>query len=343
MVDIKRQSSLMIGSMPQQQPEAALHLLEKYPLSVPTWPQLPKRSFKEGMIPQFSEAFPGIRVDEKEKRIWVEQSDQLFEEMSLFYEKVVAEEYSYFALSDEFAAGLHYFLRHGMARGRQPLLKGQVTGPFTFGLGLNDNNGKAVWFDPQYRDVVIKGVTAKALWLTDQLKEMADHVILFFDEPILSALGTPAYIGIQDEDVVQGLNEVITALHQVDVTVGVHCCGNMDWGLLTRTQLDIISFDAYFYADRLILYPEEIEAFLQRGGRLAWGMVPTNDLDTLKQETPQSLRQKLIDTIQMFVDKGINGDRVRQQMILTPSCGIGSLDEEGSQIVLQLLAEIKAE
>lgn len=343
MIDIKSQSSLMIGSMPQKEPESALHLLEKYPLSIPTWPQLPKRSFKEGMIPQYCEAFPGIRVDEKEKRIWVQQDDQLFEEMAIFYEKVVSEEYSHFALSNEYAAGLHQFLNWSAQQSRRPLMKGQVTGPFTFGLGLNDNSGKAVWFDPQYRDVVLKGVIAKALWLAAQMKGLAEHVILFLDEPILSALGTPAYIGIQDEDVEQGLNEVIAALHQVGVTVGVHCCGNMDWGLLTRTQVDIISFDAYFFADKLILYPDDIEAFLNRGGYLAWGMVPTNDLDTLKKETSASLRQKLAETIQIFIDKGINEGRLNRQMVLTPSCGIGSLNEEGSQKVLQLLAEIKAD
>ena len=343
MIGIKSQSSLMIGSMPQLDPESALRLLEKYPLSIPTWPQLPKRNFKEGMIQQYSEAFPGIRIDEIKKKIWVQQDEQLFEEMALFYEKIVAEDYSHFALSTDFASGLHHFLTVTAGQGKLPLIKGQVTGPFTFGLGLNDNHGKAVWFDPQYRDVVIKGIIAKALWLTGQLKGLAEDVIVFFDEPILSALGTPAYIGIQDEDVLQGLNEVIAALHQVNVTVGIHCCGNMDWGLLSRTLVDIISFDAYFFADRLILYPEEIETFLQKGGRLAWGLVPTNDFDTLEQETPQTLKQKIADTMQMFVTKGISENILRQQMVLTPSCGIGSLTEEGSHKVLHLLSEIKAD
>ena len=234
-------------------------------------------------------------------------------------------------------------LQASAEQGKVPLIKGQVTGPFTFGLGLNDSNGKAVWFDATYRDVVIKGIIAKGLWLTGQLKRLAEHVIVFFDEPILSALGTPAYIGIQDEDVVNGLNEVITALHQADVTVGVHCCGNMDWGLLARTSVDIISFDAYFFADKLALYPEEMEAFLERGGKLAWGIVPTNDLDTLERETPQSLKQRITDTVQLFIKKGISEEKLLRQMVLTPACGLGSLTEEGSQKVLHLLSEIKAD
>ena len=73
------------------------------------------------------------------------------------------------------------------------------------------------------------------------VKKLGEKVIIFFDEPILSALVTPAYIGIQDEEVIQYLNEVIHPIQTMDVAVGIHCCGNMDWGLLAQTSVDIIS------------------------------------------------------------------------------------------------------
>ena len=253
-------NTTMIGSMPQKSAAQALAALDRHPLTIPAWPQLPRRSFKEAMIPQYSEGFPGITVDEKEKRIWVQMNDQLIDSMTAFFEHVVAEDLDAFAVSEEYAAGLYAFLRKHSEH-KLPMAKGQVTGPFTFGLGLNDHEKKAVWFDGQYRDVVVNGLKLKALWQVRELKKAAQKVIMFFDEPILSALGTPAYISIQDEEVVAVLNELTGALHEVEALVGVHCCGNMDWGLLAKTDVDIIAFDAYFYGDKLSLYPDELNRF----------------------------------------------------------------------------------
>lgn len=343
-MEIPGRQSLMIGSMPQKNPEEAFKILNQYPLSIPTWPQLPKRSFKEGMIPQYIEGFPGIRVDEENKRIWLERDSNLINNMTIFYEKIISEDVNAFAISEEYAAGLFHFL-NGMENksAKFPLIKGQVTGPFTLGLGLNDNGGKAVWFDIQYRDVVLKGIAAKALWVINQLKKYAERVIIFFDEPILSALGTPAYIGIQDKEVINCLNEVINMVHSAGAFAGIHCCGNMDWGLLARTSVDIISFDAYFFCEKVALYPDEIKTFLEREGILAWGIVPTNDHETLLNENPESLKKLLNRFMELFVKKGIPEDRIKKQIIFTPSCGIGSLSEEDSTIILDLLSKITKE
>jgi len=343
MLKIAANQSTMIGSMPHKAAEEAYDLLKRYPLSIPAWPQLPKRSFKEAMIPQYSEGFPGIQVDEKGKRIWAQYDEDLPNRMAIFYENVVAENLGAFGVSEEYAAGLHYFLHQLETRSEQlPFVKGQVTGPFTFGLGLNDQERKAVWFDEQYRDVVLKGLSMKAKWQVQELKKYAQNIMIFFDEPILSALGTPAYMGIEDEHVIEGLNEVANAAQDVGAIVGVHCCGNMDWGLLARTDLNIIAFDAYFYGEKVALYPEEINAFLQRGGVLASGLVPTLDVQKLHEETPESLQQKHEKLIQSFVKKGIAENLIRSQILFTPSCGMGSgsLSLEDSRLVLELLLKI---
>src|SRR5665647_716437 len=80
----------MIGSMPHLTPKEALLALEQVPLTIPAWPQLPRRSFKEALIPQYTEAFPGIRVDEVAKRIWVQVDEDLPNAMVGFYENLVS-------------------------------------------------------------------------------------------------------------------------------------------------------------------------------------------------------------------------------------------------------------
>jgi methionine synthase II (cobalamin-independent) len=333
----------MIGSMPHLTANEAFRALELNPLSIPAWPQLPRRSFKEAMIPQCSEAFPGVRVDEAAKRIWVQVDDDLPSAMVEFYERVVAEHVDAFAISQEYAAGLHGMLRQlAAADAKLPFLKGQVTGPFTFGLGLADQERRSVWFDEQYRDVVLKGLSMKALWQIRQLQRYAEQVMIFLDEPVLSALGTVAYAMIHDDDVIYGLNEVYKTSHDAGALVGVHCCGNTDWGLLASTKIDIIAFDAYDYGARVALYPDKIQAFLERGGILASGLVPTGDVDRLHTETPQSLKLKHESLVQEFVSKGIAETLLRQQFLFTPSCGMGTLSESDAVTVLKLLADTQA-
>lgn len=345
MLNIRPGSTAMIGSMPFADGRQALELLNRFPLTIPSWPQLPKRSFREAMVPQCSEGFPGLQVDEAEGRIWVSQDEKMLEAVPAFYENVVAGNLDALAMTEANAAGLHAFLSWLKARpSNLPFVKGQVTGPFTFGLGLADETGRNVWFDEQYRDIVVKGLTKKALWQARELGRFAETVILFLDEPIFSALGTPAYMGIQDDTVVETLNEIFDELHQAGHSAGVHCCGNMDWGLLARTRVDIISFDAFFYGDKVALYPAEIRAFLERGGALAFGIVPTNFPPTgqhkVEDENADSLRRKLDDLLGIFVSKGIPRELLRR-MILTPSCGMGSLTAEETGHVLKVLSELR--
>ena len=334
----------MIGSLPHRTPEQAFELLDKYPLTIPAWPQLPKRSFKETMVPQYSEGFPGILIDEKNKKIRLNRDDDLMNSMTEFYEKIAAKDLDAFAISENFAAGFHLFLDKLKNNNEKlPVIKGQVTGPFTFGLGINDNENRAIWFDKQYRDIVLKGLTMKALWQINELKKYAEKVVLFLDEPILSALGTPAYISIDNETVISSLNELIGAAQAEGTIVGIHCCGNMDWALLAQTKLDIINFDAYDYGDKVALYPEEISSFLNRGGILAWGIVPTIGLpgeeSKIHKENANSLKQKLEGLIETFVKKGIPEEQIQKQKILTPSCGMGSLSTEDAELVLNLLSQ----
>ena len=337
--DIGRKTT-MIGSMPHLEAGAALEVLGQYPLAIPAWPQLSKRSFKESMIPQCSQGMPGIAVDESKKRFWLQRDDDLVDKMTSFYENVLSENRNAFALTEEYAAGLTAFLNQLESNGAKlPVVKGQVTGPFTFGLGLNDDQGMPVWFDKQYRDIVIKGLTMKALWMAEQLAVHADQVLIFFDEPIMSALGTPSYMSIQDADVVSAFDELCDALHEKGIIAGVHCCGNMDWGLLARTKIDIIAFDAYFFGDKVALYPEQISAFLDRGGILAWGIVPTSDPEELKKVDADALKQRINQLTKLYVEKGLPEKKTRENIMLTPSCGMGSLGIEDTATVLRLLSE----
>ena len=332
----------IIGSLPCPDPVEALNLLDRYPLAIPAWPQLPKRSFREGMVFQFSEGFPGIRIDDQAKKIWIEQDEDLPSHYAAFYESVLSGDAEPFAISAGYAAGLSAFIERRASEGQKlRAVKGQVTGPFTVGLSISDQAGKAAWFDEQYRDVLVKALAKKALWQIGRLGSIAEKVIILFDEPIFAALGTPAYIGISDDEVTNTYNEICEELHAAGAMLGIHCCGNMDWSLLTRTSIDIISFDAYSFGDKVALYAPEINAFLLRGGWLAWGLVPTGSPQLVQKENEAHLMNRRDDLAALFVQKGIARDRLMSQMLLTPSCGMGTLPTHSAERVLELLHNLR--
>ena len=121
---------------------------------------------------------------------------------------------------------------------------------------------------------------------------------------------------------------------------GVHCCGNTDWSVLLDTSVDIISFDAYNYAQSLSLYPAEIKKFLDRGGTIAWGIVP-NEEEALARESAASLQDRLEEAMAPFTRQDIRFKQLIAQGLLTPSCGLGSIaTEEATARALELLTEL---
>lgn len=325
-----------IGSFPHQDEKEVFHLIQRDFPDIPFLPQFPRRSFLEGMVAQYSEGFPALRVDEKEKKLWVDTSSGFERDVERFYQAIEEKDLSIFRISEDYARGLRVL--KDLSRGdpkRIKYIKAQVTGPITFGLSLTDHERKPVFFDSTLREILILHLSFKARWLEKTLHDLFPEIpiILFFDEPGLSAFGS-AFSGLNQEDVILSLNECFSA---VEGLKGVHCCGNTDWSLLLSTELNILSFDAYGYLENLSLYPKELEAFLKRGGILAWGIVPTNE-EILKEDA-QSLVNRIEKGFEMLTEEGID-PALLKRAILTPSCGMGSLSIELAERVCDLTAKV---
>ena len=119
---------------------------------------------------------------------------------------------------------------------------------------------------------------------------------------------------------------------------GMHCCGNTDWSLLLSTSVDILNLDAYEYAEALALYPDEVGAFLERGGIIAWGIVPASD--QALEETVDSLVERFHEALGLLAAKGLHMDDLLASALIMPSCGCGSLSVETAERVLELTGEV---
>jgi methionine synthase II (cobalamin-independent) len=321
-----------IGSLPHTNPEEACKLiLETF--DIPFWPQLPQLSFYESMIPQFSEGIPFLKIDDKKERIFIERDNS--DALTKFYE-TYSEDLE-IAISESYAKGLYTFME--MIKGSHfRFLKGQVTGPLTFTLGLKDSAGRLIYFDEELREISLMVLKAKIKWQVEILKPHAEHIIIFVDEPILSALGSTSYIGVDPEESLRLLRETLESIKYAGGIPGIHCCGKADWLLVIKSGADIISFDAYDYIDTISLYPAEFTGFLKDGGYLAWGIIPTTDY--IQEENSGSIKRRFDTGIEML-SKSIPADLLQSQILLTPSCGTGSRSIEETLRVFQLLVELK--
>jgi methionine synthase II (cobalamin-independent) len=337
---------VLIGSLPIDDHIAAVKLVFKYTPEIPLWVQLPIYK-KEGMIAQFLPGFPGVTT-EKDKTFINTTSKKIDEDFLEFYEDyldVIEGKMdlgdSRFILTDDTARGFFAFTEHLQNLSYRPVaVKGQITGPVTFGLGLTDQNGKAIFYDEQLKDIAVKLLAQKARWQVGQLSKIGCPVIIFLDEPALAAFGSSSFISISRDQVLKCFEEVIEAVHVEGGLVGVHVCANADWSLILESPADIISFDTYSFFDRLILYPDQLKSFIQRGGILAWGIVPTLRDDDLEKETASSLVAMWEDQVQAVEAIGIDKSTILAQSLITPSCGVGSLRLDLTQKVLTLTREL---
>ncbi|MDI6795848.1 MAG: hypothetical protein QMD09_02835 [Desulfatibacillaceae bacterium] len=338
----------LIGSLPVNDHKAALEMVRGAAPHIPPWAQLPLYP-AEGMIAQFVHGLPG--VEHKKNKIVLNTSGKDFDAQLLnFYEDylsvsqaVKVPDDSRFALAQKDAPGF-FALENALETWPEPLfaVKGQVTGPFTLATALADSQGRAAFYDDRLRDCIVKSLAQKARWQVERLSRFGVPVILFLDEPALAGFGSSAFISVSGADISQCLGEVISAINEAGGISGIHVCANTDWGLVLESGARIINLDAYSFTEPFILYAKSLKAFLEAGNTVAWGIIPTADPADIRRESAASLVELYQKAVAAFEKAGIDGNKLRSQSLITPACGLGSLDIDSAARVLELTKEVSA-
>ena len=330
----------VVGSFPHLE---ARELCERLAarLDVPAWPQLPRRTFRENMYVQYGDGMPGVIIDESAEKIYFDTTEDLTPALENFYERYLVEDVNAFALRPEAAEGF-YAMLEALRQAPGEWAKGQVTGPISFGLTVTDQALRASLYHEMLADAIVKGLAMNARWQARWLKTVRPNVILFVDEPYMASFGS-AFVSLGREQVIGMLDEVFAAIHAEGALAGVHCCANTDWSVLLATQVDILNLDAYGYLENLALYPHELDAFLKRGGGVAWGIVPNNE--HISAETPETLAGRLQAGWRTISEKAqARGVQIHEQefagrSLITPSCGLGPVSVALAEQVLETLIQ----
>lgn len=339
--------STAIGSMPFDNPAYAVEVSLKR-LDAPIWPQISKLGLYEQMEIQYSENMPCAVIDEEKGRMYFDTSGDYSEAFAEFYEQYMMAmdpdegngDCSAMAISEKFSKGIYALLKTLESGEKRDFLKVQTTGPCSFALTIVDENKRAIYYNDEFRDMIVKALAMKCRWQLQTFGKYADNMICFIDEPILSAFGSSTYVSVKREDVVAMLAEVIDAVHADNGLAGIHCCGNTEWSILIDAGVDIVNFDAFSYGETIAMYVDSVKTHLERGGILAWGVVPTSP--EIREQTVDSLEVQLEKVMDNLASKGISKELIIDRAIITPSCGTGSLGVDDAEKVFELLAALSA-
>ncbi len=309
-----------MGIMPHTNVERALELVLS--LDIPFWPQLPNISFYEDMYVQASQNFPGIVVDHDSEKIGFNTAR--FEEELVDYSQRMAEPET-FTLSQSFSAVYHKFLAADLQS--YPAIRGQVTGPVSFGFRVTDEDSRPIIYNEGIRALLFDFIQRKVNIQYRQLKEKNQNAFVWLDEPGLGWV----FSGLSGYNDIQARQDYQSFLAGIDGPKALHLCANVNLPYLLELGVKILSFDAYQMEIMPREYARSVARFLSGGGIISWGVVPTDSVN-LGKETPETLARLLSDYWKVVSENsGLSAKQVAEQALIAPArCCLKNIGQVGA-------------
>ena len=313
-----------IGTLPHDDPAAAVEFVLRRHPRLPANPQLPNRSLLERRLPQAAWGIDGVSV----------QPDG---SVTIDHRAVDIEA----PFRDPSFSGapfltLRTFL-DAIAQ-RSGLAKFQLTGPVTLGVALT-----SAGIEPAAAFALSTTVVrSRARALLALLAERAPGVVplVFVDEPSLLACLEPGF-PLAADDALDAVSSVLATLEPGAVT-GLRCSprGGMtttvDWPLVLQTGPAVLAVPVQTHAS-LVAASASIAGFLDGGGWLAWGTVPTEG----PVGSSAGLLWKQLSAVWCeLVQGGCDAARLRLQAIVTPAGGLGRHSVEQAGVVCDLVDDL---
>lgn len=293
--------------MPHKDADSALELALS--MDIPFWPQLPLVSYCEDMYVQAAEHFPGILLD-MEKRTLRFSMDKFiaeFEETMTHFN-----EPEYFDITTAYSTVYHKFL--SMDLSLRPAVRGQLEGPVSFGLNVLDQDNRPILFEDTIRPFMLEFMAKRINVQLERLQQVNRHAFMFVDEPGLQFL----FSALSGYDSTKAKYDLEHFFSMVNRPRGVHLCGNPDWDFLLNLDLDILSLDIFQNGEVFSSYSASIRRFLDRGGVISWGIVPTN-FEPFESESIGSLETRITALWDILDHKGIDRDFLISKSLLSPA------------------------
>lgn len=265
------------------------------------------------------EGIPCLVIDREKKQIYMAPPEDREEELLEFYSRHEREDLDYFATTPETAAFFHHMIEKLKKDGPREMkwVVFHTAGPVLMGDMLRQADGRPAIQHETLRDVLIKAINMKARWLEKKIKDEIPGVEVIADLPETTLVNFTSAGGTGTrENIISAINEGFSGLNCL---TWVHCCANIDWTLLTDSEVKVINFDAYQHMENVALYSRQIREFLENGGMIGWGIVPVME-NLLAGENVKRLVEKLQHGIDLFSGSGIDEELLASSSWILPSC-----------------------
>ncbi len=309
-----------MGIMPHTDIERALQLALS--LDIPFWPQLPRVSFYEDMYAQASQFFPGIKVDPAGEKVLFNSGD--FENGIAGYETTLQDPQG-LGLTREYSTVYHRFLDRDLSRYYS--IRGQMTGPVSFGFRIIDEDNKPIIYNDSVKTILFDFMQRKVNIQVEQLRARNPRAFVWLDEPGLGWVFS-GFTGYAD---VAAREDYQTFMAGIEGLKALHLCATINLPYLLSLGIEVLSFDAYQIESMPQGYVGAVGDYLRDGNIIAWGIVPT-DSTSLERETPESLAARLAGYWdRVTAGTGIEGRQIAEQSLIAPArCCLKNTGKVGS-------------
>jgi hypothetical protein len=312
------------GSLPHDDPVAATDLLAGTLGGLPAAPSLPNRHPAEGILGQGAAGMAGVAVGAAGELV-VDDPDAV--------DADAVGDGADDLPADSFASTIDFLDALGERRWRGPV-KLQCTGPVTLGMALV---GAGV--APRRAFPAAGAATrrrARALVAAAKRRLPDAPLVVVVDEPSMGVASFgDAPIGVEASvDLVSGTLAAVEA----EAVSGLHCCDAADWGAVLRAGPQLLSVPVDVAAT---LRAADVGPFLERGGWVAWGAVPTGGpLGPTSGGGTARLWRGLAARWHWLADGGVDPVLLRRRALVTPACGLARHDVAQAALALRLTAAL---
>jgi hypothetical protein len=320
-----RCSTTAMGIMPHRDVERALELALS--LDIPFWPQLPKVSLYEDMYVQASQNFPGIAINFDKERL-VFNTARFEQELDEYFVKMDSPEA--FALTAEYSRVFHKFLSEELQGYKA--IRGQVTGPVSFGLKVLDEDLKPIIYNEEARAILFDFIRRKINVQYQELRKKNPDAFVWVDEPGLGYVFS-GFSGYNDQHAREDYGKFVEGL---EGPKGLHLCAEVNLPYLLELRVEILSFDAYQIGFMPKEYAGSVAGFIKNGGVISWGIVPTEST-ALARQTPETLARILSnywEVISESADLPLN--QIAEQALVAPArcclSDLGQVNTDGKTV-----------
>ncbi|CAN5494214.1 hypothetical protein BH10ACT2_BH10ACT2_26560 [soil metagenome] len=308
-----------IGGLPHRDAAHAVSFALRN-MELPAIPRLPRRSPAEDAIAQAMVGMQGITVGQ-------------YGSISVHPERIdplapVATDMQHDAL-----VGFRTFLDLAptqLGREYDGWVKWQWVGPVTLGLALIR---AGVPLSDAF-EVAVQTTRTRVQHLVDNVEHALPQCrqLVFIEEPLFGELMQPGFPIAPETaiDLVSGALAVI----ETRATSGLHCCGSSDIPSQLAAGPAILSVPVRTEVAESAGY---LIRFLEDGGCIAWGVVPTTGPIATSSERPW---RQLCALWCALVQRGADPAMLRTQSIVTPECGLSGHTPGVAQRVHAIVAEI---